>query len=135
MFSARDWARRRDGWAMGKDQRHKEAAMDLRVGTRDARGRVLEEGDEIIVSVAGPIYYRVASITPALDPGLPADMLTLVIRADIKFLAQRGKVNPEFIRVRTAEEMRAWVAAQQPQDGKAGGSSLIDTGLDRTSDR
>lgn len=109
--------------------------MDLRVGTRDARGRVLEEGDEIIVSVAGPIYYRVASITPALDPGLPADMLTLVIRADIKFLAQRGKVNPEFIRVRTAEEMRAWVAAQQPQDGKAGGSSLIDTGLDRTSDR
>lgn len=79
--------------------------MDIRIGTRDARGRVLQEGDEIIVAVAGPIYFRVTKITPAIDPKLPPDMLLLEISAVIPFMAKRGAVNPEFVRVRTREEI------------------------------
>jgi hypothetical protein len=78
--------------------------MELQTGTKDARGRVLEEGDEIILNVRGPIFFRVAAITPNLDPALPADMLHVHVAAIIPFAAARGKVNAEFIRVRTVEE-------------------------------
>lgn len=78
--------------------------MDLTQGTKDARGRILEEGDEIIVVTQGPIFFRVARIAPVLNPQLPPDMLELQIVALIPFLAKRGVVNPEFIRVRTREE-------------------------------
>lgn len=90
--------------AMGKDQRLREATMELSVGTKDARGRVLQEGDEIILTVPGPIYYRVISIAPAVDPLAPANMLIVRVAAAIPFAAARGAVNPEFVRVRTAEE-------------------------------
>lgn len=79
--------------------------MDIRIGTRDARGRVLQEGDEIIIAVAGPIYFRIQKITPATDPKLPPDMLLLEIAAVVPFMAKRGAVNAEFVRVRTREEI------------------------------
>ena len=78
--------------------------MDLSVGTLDARGRVLEEGDEIILNAKGVIYFRVAKISPSLDPRAPADLLLVHLIAVIPFMAGRGKVNPEFIRVRTLAE-------------------------------
>jgi len=79
--------------------------MELRQGTLDARGRVLEEGDEIILNTHGnPLFFRVMKIVPAVDPSLPPDMLMVHIGALIPFVAQRGKRNGEFIRVRTREE-------------------------------
>jgi hypothetical protein len=78
--------------------------MELNTGTKDCRGRILHEGDEIILAVTGPIFFRIASIEPSLDPGAPADLLLVQIGAMIPFAARRGAVNPEFIRVRTAEE-------------------------------
>lgn len=80
--------------------------MDLNAPTLDARGRPLEEGDEIIFSPqrGQQIYFRVANISPAVDPKLPADALMVHIVAAIPFMVQRGRVNPEFIRVRTLGE-------------------------------
>lgn len=78
--------------------------MDLTVGTKDARGRELREGDEIILNVRGPIYFRVAAITPTMDPTAPPDLLMVHVGAIIPFTAKRGAINPEFIRVRTLEE-------------------------------
>lgn len=89
---------------MGKDQRAKEASMDLLSGTKDARGRVLQEGDEVILNVKGPIYFRIASITPSLDPGAPADLLMVHAGVMVAFVAKRGAINSEFIRVRTLQE-------------------------------
>jgi hypothetical protein len=78
--------------------------MELLQGTRDARGRILQEGDEIILNVRGPIFFRIAQITPNLDPKAPPDMLLVHIGAMIPFAAKRGAINPEFIRVRTLSE-------------------------------
>ena len=78
--------------------------MEMNAGTKDARGRVLEEGDEIILNVRGPIYYRVMQIVPTLDPKLPPDLLTVHVAAMIPFYAKRGDINREFVRVRTAAE-------------------------------
>ena len=78
--------------------------MELNASTLDARGRVLQEGDEIILNIRGPIYFRVANITPILDPNAPANMLQVHVAAILTFMAKRGAMNNEFIRVRTAEE-------------------------------
>jgi len=78
--------------------------MELDQTTLDARGRPLQEGDEIILNVRGPIYFRVQKIQAALDPNLPANQLFVHVGAFASFLATRGQPNAEFIRVRTAEE-------------------------------
>ena len=78
--------------------------MELSTGPRDARGRILEEGDEIILNAKGVIYYRIARIEPVLDPTAPPDMLYVHVSAIIPFLCKRGVVNPEFVRVRTLAE-------------------------------
>lgn len=89
---------------MGKEQRAKEAAMELSAGTLDARGRTLQEGDEILLRNGQNVYFRVMQITPTLDPQAPADLLLVHVGVLIPFAAKRGAVNPEFIRVRTAQE-------------------------------
>lgn len=89
---------------VGKEARLKEASMDLLSGTKDARGRVLQEGDEIILSVPGPIYFRIAGIVPNLDPSAPPDLLLVHVGVMATFSARRGAINKEFIRVRTLEE-------------------------------
>ncbi len=78
--------------------------MKLNEGTKDARGRVIEEGDELILNVRGPVYYRVMAIQPNLDPSVPEDMLLVHIGVMIPFMAKRGAINNEFIRVRTCAE-------------------------------
>lgn len=70
----------------------------------DARGRPLQEGDELILNLRGPVFFRIAQITPALDPKLPPGIKLVHVGTMITFTAQRGKINPEFIRVRTADE-------------------------------
>lgn len=73
-------------------------------GILEARGRTLQEGDEIILTVPGPIYFRVAQITPILDPATPPGLLHVHVGCMVTFQAKRGAVNREFVRVRTAQE-------------------------------
>lgn len=87
------------------------AATDLAATTLDARGRVLQEGDEIILNVRGPIYFRVAQISP-VPPGIIApgtdpamqNLLHVHLGCMVSFTARRGAINQEFIRVRTVTE-------------------------------
>lgn len=72
--------------------------------TLDARGRVLQEGDEIILALPGPVFFRIAQITPVLDPGAPPDLLHVHVGVMLTFTAKRGAINREFIRVRTEAE-------------------------------
>jgi len=78
--------------------------MELNKGPKDARGRVLQEGDEILLNVKGPVYYRVVKIRPNLDSKLPPDMVYVDVAVVIPFLCQGGAINREFIRVRTIDE-------------------------------
>lgn len=70
----------------------------------DARGRALQEGDEVFLAVQGPIYFRIATIVPNLHPQAPPGMMKVDLGSIISFAAQKGVINPEFVRVRTAEE-------------------------------
>jgi hypothetical protein len=97
--------------------------------TREARGRVLQEGDEIILALPGPVYFRVAQITPVLDPAAPPGFLHVHVGCMLTFTAKRGVVNPQFIRVRTLEEAGPMgftlldaqpTGASAPGDGEGG---------------
>lgn len=70
----------------------------------EARGRVLNEGDEIILAIPGPLYFRVAQIAPVLDPDAPPGLLVVHVGCMLSFTAKRGAINREFVRVRTGEE-------------------------------
>jgi hypothetical protein len=91
---------------MGRDERIREAAqmVTMNEGPKDARGRVLQEGDEILLAIPGPIYFRVAQITPVLDPAAPAGLQHLHVGCMATFVVKSGKIHREFVRVQTAEE-------------------------------
>lgn len=70
----------------------------------DSRRRALQTGDEIILDVPGQLFYRIIDMTPVLDPKAPPGLMTVHCASQVSFYAQRGQLNREFIRVRTAEE-------------------------------
>ncbi len=70
----------------------------------DHRNRPLQEGDEILLNVPGPIFFRVLGIRPVLDPGAPPNLMLVDVAASVTFTTQREERAKVFIRVRTAEE-------------------------------
>lgn len=99
----------------GLDKAVERGLQELRPQTADARGRILQEDDEIILNIRGPIYFRVAKIEPApaqmVLPGMDPRMAELYktqvlvhVGCMLTFTATREQANAEFIRVRTAEE-------------------------------
>lgn len=112
-----EWFKRRQGQAnqSSVDKAVEQGLQELRPITADARGRVLQEDDEIILNIRGPIYFRVAKIAPAPAqlslPGMDPRMSELYksqvlvhVGCMLTFTATREQANAEFIRVRTAEE-------------------------------
>lgn len=79
--------------------------MELSVSTFDSLGRPLQEGDEVLLVVTAPTRFRIVEITPVVDPRAPQNMLKLTFRADAIFIAARGLKNPEFLLVRTVQEV------------------------------
>lgn len=104
---------------MGHDQRIRETA-EASQPIYEARGRPLQEGDEIILATRGPIYFRVAQITPVLDPSAPPNLVQVHVAAILTFVAKKGSQNNEFIRVRTSAEagpQQLQMVAAIPQQG------------------
>ncbi|SRR5258706_5601921 len=103
---------------MGHDARinpiSHEAKLDPIV--KDMRGRSLQEGDELILNVGGPIFFRVVKIAPVLNPGAPANLMKIEVAAALNWQAIREQINVEFIRVRTAEEAGPMVFRRLPDD-------------------
>lgn len=91
---------------MGHDARLREAAGGLAMnqGPKDAFGRTLHEGDEVILVTRGPIVFRVAQITPVLDPNAPRGLHHLHLASMATLTVKGGAAHGEFIRVQTAEE-------------------------------
>lgn len=90
---------------MGRDERLNPTAQQARIdGIVEARGRKLEIGDEVLLSVPNPIYYRVIDIRPVLDPKAPPGMMQIELGAAIHFFSPKGVPQREFIRVREAAE-------------------------------
>lgn len=88
---------KRAGWS-------KDEGVNMQPSVLEARGRVLQEGDEVVLNIPGHVYYRVAGITPNLDPNLPSHLMTVHLAVVVTFAAKAGEINREFIRVRTVDE-------------------------------
>lgn len=104
---------------MGHEARNNPLSIEskLQPFVRDARGRILAEGDEVLLDTGGhPIYYRVVSITPVLDPKAPPNLMRIEVAATTAWNAIRETQNMEFIRVRTAEEAGPSVFKRLPPD-------------------
>src|SRR3989304_5585865 len=71
---------------------------------QDAKGRPLREGDEVILNLPSPIYFRVAQVTPVLDPTAPRGTYHVHLGTMFSFTLKGGAVTPAIIRVRTVEE-------------------------------
>lgn len=87
--------------------------VGLPAQVRDLYGRVLQEGDQIILNTPQvPQLYRVKSITPNVDPKFPENQMVIVLTAAQRFLATRDQPNPEFVRV--VESTEAKPATEEP---------------------
>lgn len=101
---------------------------------RDARGRLLQADDEIILAVPGPVYFRVAGVTPVLDPKAPPGLLNVHMGCMMTFTVKSGSAaHREFVRVRTAEEAgpsEFQLLDAQPKPTEASGPQGIVRGPD-----
>lgn len=91
---------------MGYGERSNPRAVHF-VGTQtvlDSRGRVLQEGDEIILHLNQPVFVRVAKIAPVLDPAAPPGAVQVQLAAVYQFTVKGNVPVGEFHRVRTADE-------------------------------
>jgi hypothetical protein len=72
---------------------------------RDGRGRVLQIGDEIIVPGAPALYY-VNKIERVVDPGLPPNLMDVLLVGTMRVRVPRDMPAQEIIRVMSAEERK-----------------------------
>lgn len=73
----------------------------------DARGRALQVGDELLLNLKSPIYFRILGMEamPSLTiEQAPGARVMVTVMVAIPFQALDDKMNYELIRVRTAEE-------------------------------
>ena len=83
---------------MGRDARFNLGSRPKQV--RDCFNRVLAEGDGVILNTSTPQVFQVRTITPVLDPSLPASgFVDIMLTAQVKFRAPADQANQEFVRV------------------------------------
>ena len=83
--------------------------------TRDAFGRELMPGDEVIVPAMTAPRFRLSTITPELDPSAPPNTLRLILTAQMVVPVQNNAPVPGLVRVRTnAEIAKVEQRAQEP---------------------
>lgn len=71
---------------------------------QDARGRALQDGDEILLAMKTPPYFRVMGVVPVLDPRAPAGTMLVHVGTMMTFTVRADRPTPELIRVQTAAE-------------------------------
>ena len=87
---------------MGRDSHLNPTARQMASAAarvRDHLGRVLEIGDEVLI-VSPQQMYRVASITPVLDPGAPPNTMQMLLVTQVQVGVPRdaGVQNLYFLR-------------------------------------
>lgn len=91
-------------------------------GIQDRYGRAITAGCEIDIGAArGTGNVFVQTITPSMDPRHPAGMVRITAVTQYAFLLPAGQPIPEFLRVRTPEELvAAGVLQERPDLTEAG---------------
>jgi hypothetical protein len=94
--------------------------LPLRV--RDAYGRILTIGDEVILSKPVMTHFRIQDVAPILDPGMPPNHVRVMLGALLVLAVPADGAIGEVIRVRTADEQGITPAAQAGEAGTSEGS-------------
>lgn len=71
---------------------------------RDAVGRVLEVGDEVL-AITNKMILRVAEIKPLLDPSAPAGVMVMTLVTRIQMACPRDQAVEDFYRLRHQSEI------------------------------
>jgi len=93
-------------------------AVRMVPNARDAYGRVLAPGDEVIVPKLMAPRFRVQEIAPELAPGAPPNLVRITLGAMIVLHVPADQAVGEFIRVQTAAEqgIGPTAPAQAPEE-------------------
>lgn len=83
---------------------------------RDAFNRPLSVGDLVIVQTGRRDPFRVTKIASVNDPGVPPNLMEIVVSVTLRFRAVRDQANQEFVRIMEFSETQ-----QQQQSGTAEG--------------
>lgn len=86
----------------------------------DSRGRALQEGDEIVLRPGIQIFFRVARITPVMEPGAPRGLYRVDLVGMPAFITKAGEQNQEFTRVQTAAEVGPLPFGKQAEEKAEG---------------
>ena len=74
---------------------------------RDQVGRVLVEGDGVILQTQSSPIFRVQSIKVVVEPGVPPGFMDITLVSQARFRAPRGVQNQEFLRVIESGEQKS----------------------------
>jgi len=89
--------------------------VDLPAVVRDLYGRVLAEGDKILLNTPQvPVLHVITAMAPAVDPKLPANTMEIILTCKHRFIAVRDQANPEFVLV-IAKDEQAVPPAEPPR--------------------
>lgn len=78
--------------------------MEINGMPRDARGRPLQEGDEIILGTVLPAQWRIVKIMPVLDPRVPPGAVVVHLVAFSNLPMKGGERYNNVVRIQTLEE-------------------------------
>lgn len=68
----------------------------------DGYGRALQVGDGVVLTLPRPPIFRVQSVQPV--PG-PQGLMDIRVRCELRFIAPRAEMQPEFLLAMVPEEM------------------------------
>jgi hypothetical protein len=91
--------------------------MELNTSPKDALGRPLAEGDGVILTLNGPILFRVVRIEAGLDPRQPPGILQIHLLSTATFQVKAGAKHQEFLRVGTIGELGPMPFEMAPPSG------------------
>ena len=93
--------------------------MMLNESPKDSLGRPLAEGDGVLLTLNGPILFRILEISSSLDHRLPSTVMQVHLVATATFQVKAGAKHHEFLRVATIEELGPVPFARLPEGGAA----------------
>ena len=89
---------------------------------RDTFGRVLAPGDEVLFAKVTAAQFLVADVVPEMAPGVPPNMVRVVLRATVVFHAPADSAVAGLMRIRTAAEQGLRPTGTDATENGSGGA-------------
>ena len=106
--------RARDEFAIARARKlFVDAVNAKQAGLRDRFGRMLTEGDQVLVTFAQPPIMQVQSIVPVLDPSVPPGHLKMVLTCTIPYVHQANQALASIVTIMQGVPVTAAAATDE----------------------